>query len=199
MRRPVSCGLYFVFLRRRGVYVYLRACFLCAKKCFLRPFGAYLFLRVRVAYLFALMLPFCDEVFSMPVWHVSRFAPMLIEYASMACSTRSIYICRHVSFLRRSVFFMRVSLFCVFFLCVSRIISLLNLSTCHRGYTIADLFISRLRLQNGCATQRDVCEHIYIQIRSLCGDTISGPLNVFEQLYLKRTVTDTINWLAVKQ
>ena len=30
-----------------------------------------------------------------------------------------------------------------------------------------------------------------MQIRSLCGDTISGPLNVFEQLYLKRTVTDT--------
>ena len=134
-----------------------------------------------------------------PVWHVSRFAPMLIEYASMVCSTHSIYICWPVSFLRRSVFFMRVSLFCIFFLCVSRIISLLILSTCHRGYTIADLFISRLRLQNGCATQRDVCEHISIQIRSVCGDTISGPLNVFEQLYLKRTVTDTINWLAVKQ
>ena len=30
----------------------LRACFLSAKKCFLRQFGAYLFLRARVAYLF---------------------------------------------------------------------------------------------------------------------------------------------------
>ena len=97
----------------------------------------------------------CTEVFSTSVWHVSRFAPMLIEYASMVCSTRSIYVCGYVSFLRRSVFYARIS-FCVFFLCVSCIISLLKLSTCHRGYTIADLFISRLRLQNGCATQHDV-------------------------------------------
>ena len=44
-----------------------------------------------------------------------------------------------------------------------------------------------------------VDEHISIQIRSMCGDTISGSHNVFEQLYLKRTGTDTINWLAVKQ
>ena len=63
----------------------------------------------------------CTEVFSTSVWHVSRFAPMLIEYASMVCSTRSIYICG-CSFLRRGVF-MCVSLFCVFFLCVSYIIS----------------------------------------------------------------------------
>ena len=49
------------------------------------------------------------------------------------------------------------------------------------------------------STSSIVCEHISIQIRSLCGDTISRPLNVFQQLYLKRTVTDTINWIAVKQ
>ena len=55
LRRPVSRGLYFVFLRRRVVYVYSRAGFLSAKKCFLRPFRTYLFLHARVAYLFALM------------------------------------------------------------------------------------------------------------------------------------------------
>ena len=99
LRRPVSRGLYFVFLQRRVVCVYLRSCFLSAKKCFLRPFGAYLFLRALVAYLFALMFPFCEEVFSTPVLALSRFAPMLIECASMACSTRSISICGHVSFL----------------------------------------------------------------------------------------------------
>ena len=67
LRSPVSRGLYFVFLQRRVVCVYLRACFLSAKKYFLRLFGAYLFLRARVAYLFALMFPFCEEVFSTPV------------------------------------------------------------------------------------------------------------------------------------
>ena len=53
---------------------------------------------------------------------------------------------------------MRVSRFCVFFLCVSCIIPLLILSTCRRGYTIADLFISRLQMVAllSCATQRDV-------------------------------------------
>ena len=102
--------------------------------------------------LFARMFPFCEEVFSTPVWRVSLFA----------CA-RSVSICAHVSFLRRSVFypsfgtylvlrlcwssvrvwrvarvaykfdgmfpfceevgfFMRVSLFCVFFLCVSCIL-----------------------------------------------------------------------------
>ena len=62
------------------------------------------------------MFPICEEVFSTPVGRVSRFAPMLIEYASMACSMRSTY----VSLLRNSVFFMRGSLFCVFFrLCVA--------------------------------------------------------------------------------
>ena len=46
------------------------------------------------------MFPICEEVFSTPVGRVSRFAPMLIEYASMACSMRSTY----VSLLRNSVF-----------------------------------------------------------------------------------------------
>ena len=46
------------------------------------------------------MFPICEEVFSTPVGRVSRFAPMLIEYASMACNMRS--TC--VSLLRDSVF-----------------------------------------------------------------------------------------------
>ena len=89
---------------------------------------------------------------------LSRFAPMLIEYASKACSTRSIYILWACFLSAKKCFICaHLSLFCVWFLCVSCIISLLILLTCHRGYTIADLFISRPRLQNGCATQRDVC------------------------------------------
>ena len=53
-----------------------------------------------------------------PVWHVSRFAPMFIEYASMVCSTRSIYICGPVSFLRRSVFLCAYLFFAYFsFVC----------------------------------------------------------------------------------
>ena len=109
--------------------------------------------------LFARMFPFCEGVFSMPVCRVSRFAPMLIECASIACSMRSIYICGHLSFLRRSVFLCTYLFFAYFsFGCrIVCIISLLILSTCHLGYTIPYLFISRLRLQNGCATQRDVC------------------------------------------
>ena len=72
------------------------------------------------AYLFALMFPFCDEVFSTPVWHVSRFASMLIEYASMACSTHSISICGHVSFLQRSVFLCAYLFFAYFsFVCLA--------------------------------------------------------------------------------
>ncbi len=39
---------------------------------------------------FPMFVPNCTEVCSTPVWHVSRFALMLIEYASMACGTRSI-------------------------------------------------------------------------------------------------------------
>ena len=102
--------------------------FLCltAQKCFLRQFGTYLVLRL------------CWS--SMRVWCVARAAYTFVGMFP---------ICEEV-------FFICVSIFCIFFLCVSCIISLLILSTCHRGYTIADLFISRLRLQNGCATQRDV-------------------------------------------
>ena len=83
------------------------------------------------AYLFALMFPFCDEVFSTPVWHVSRFASMLIEYASMACSTHSISICGHVSFLQRSVFYARISFLRIFPLCVVHhlFINLVNVSS----------------------------------------------------------------------
>ena len=68
-----------------------------------------------VAFLFALMFPICEEVFSTPVGRVSRFAPMLIEYASMACSMRSTY----VSLLRNSVFYARISFLRIFPLCVA--------------------------------------------------------------------------------
>ena len=64
------------------------------------------------------MFPLCEEVFSTPVWRVSRFAPMLIEYASMACIMRSIYICGYVSFLRRRVFYAPMSFLRMFPLCV---------------------------------------------------------------------------------
>ena len=56
------------------------------------------------------MFPICEEVFSTPVGRVSRVAPMLIEYASMACSMRSTY----VSLLRNSVF-LRADLFFAYF------------------------------------------------------------------------------------
>ena len=80
LRRPVSRGLYFVFLQRRVVCVYLRACFLSAKKCFLRPFGAYLFLRARVPYLFALMFPFCEEVFFYARISFLRIFPLCVVH-----------------------------------------------------------------------------------------------------------------------
>ena len=67
---PVSANASFArtvsFLRRNAFYASLARISFC------------------VAYLFALMFPICEEVFSTPVWRVSRFAPMLIEYASMA-------------------------------------------------------------------------------------------------------------------
>ena len=91
---------------------------------------------MRVAYLFARMFPFGEEVFSTPVWHVSRFAPMLIEYASMACSRlRVAYkFVGMFPFCEEVFFYARIS-FLLIFLCVScRIVcitSLLMLSTCH--------------------------------------------------------------------
>ena len=99
---------------------------------------------------FPICVPNCTEVFSMWVWRLC--------WSSMRvwCVARAAYTFVGMFSFCEEVFFMRVSIFCVFFLCVSCIISILILSTCHRGYTIADLFISRLRLQNGCATQRDV-------------------------------------------
>ena len=80
---------------------------------------------------FPFFVPNCTEVFSTSVWHVSRFAPMLIEYASMVCSTRSIYVCGHVSFLRRSVFYARISFLRIFPLCVVHhlFINLVNVSS----------------------------------------------------------------------
>ena len=101
---------------------------LTAQKCFLCQFGSWSFGTY-------LVLRLCWS--NMRVWCVARAAYTF------------------VSFLRKSVFYARIYILRSF-PCVSCIISLLILSTCHRGYTIADLFISRLRLQNGCATQRDV-------------------------------------------
>ena len=106
---------------RISVVSILRACFLSAKNCFLRQFGAYLFLRrvsicAHVSYL-------RRSVFYVS-WTRFSFCAMLIEYASMACSMRSTY----VSLLRNSVF-MRGSLFCVFFLYVSRQTGVVNTSS----------------------------------------------------------------------
>ena len=92
---------------RSSVVSILRACFLSAKNCFLRQLASISFC---VTYLFALMFPICEEVFSTPVGRVSRFAPMLIEYASMACSMRSTY----VSLLRNSVLYARISFLRIF-------------------------------------------------------------------------------------
>ena len=80
---------------------------------------------------FPSFVPNCTEVFSTPVWHVSRFEPMVIEYTSMACSTRSIYICGHVS--AKKCFFMRarISFLRIFPLCIVHylFINLVNVSS----------------------------------------------------------------------
>ena len=60
---PVSANASFArtvsFLRRNAFYASLARISFC------------------VAYLFVLMFPICEEVFSTPVWRISRFAPML--------------------------------------------------------------------------------------------------------------------------
>ena len=100
----------------------------------------------------------CTEVFSTSVWHVSRFAPMLIEYGEYGVA-RVAYKFVGVPFCKEG--FLCAYLFFAYFpLCVVHHL-FINLVNVHRGYTIVDLFISRFwsrfRLQNGYATQRDVC------------------------------------------
>ena len=88
---PVSANASFArtvsFLRRNAFYASLARISFC------------------VAYLFALMFPICEEVFSTPVWRVSRFC----AYVDRICEYG-------IGF---SVFCMCGSLFCVFFLYVS--------------------------------------------------------------------------------
>ena len=100
----------------------------------------------------------CTEVFSTSVWHVSRFAPMLIEYGEYGVA-RVAYKFVGVPFCKE-VFLCAYLFFAYFPLCVVHHL-FINLVNVHRGYTIVDLFInrfwSRFRLQNGYATQRDVC------------------------------------------
>ena len=85
---------------------------------------------------------------------------MLIEYgeygvARVAYKVMGVPFCEEVFFIN-----MCVSLYEYFPLCVVHHL-FINLVNVHRGYTIVDLFISRFwsrfRLQNGYATQRDVC------------------------------------------
>ena len=82
--------------------------FLCltAQKCVLRQFGTYLVLRL------------CWS--SMRVWRVARVA---YKFVGM------------FPFCEEEFFMLARISFCVFFLCLSCIISLLILPTCHRGYT----------------------------------------------------------------
>ena len=110
--------------------------FLCltAQKCFL-PTPVWrrsvFFMRVSLFCVFFLCvsrISFCPY-FSF-VCRVSRFVPMLIDYASMVCSTRSIYICDG-PFCEEVVFYARISFLRIFPLCVAHhlFINLINVSS----------------------------------------------------------------------
>ena len=83
---------------------------------------------------------------------------MLIEYGEYGVA-RVAYKFVGVPFCEE-VFLCAYFFFAYFPLCVVHHL-FINLVNVHRGYTIVDLFISRFwsrfRLQNGYATQRDVC------------------------------------------
>ena len=120
-------------------------CFLSAKKCFLRQFGAYLFLR---------SVSICA--------HVS-YLRRSVFYASLTRFSFCAYVDRICEYdIVFSVFLMPGSLFAIFSF-MFRIVRIISLLTCHRGHTIY-FFISRL--QNGCSTRRDVCFVIVLCSRS---------------------------------
>ena len=68
---------------------------------------------------------------AVPVRRVSLWRAMSVWRVSLACSTRSIYICGHVSFLRRSVLYARISFLRIIPLCVVHhlFINLVNVSS----------------------------------------------------------------------
>ena len=131
----------------------------------------------------------------MPVWRVSLwrvshfFVPKLhrsVFYVRLARISFCAYVDRLWAFLSaKKSFYVRISFFAYFPLYVVHHL-FINLVNVHRGYTIVDLFISRFwtrfRLQNGYATQRDVCVVIVQGSRSRpCRVCVGG---VFFMAYL---------------